>query len=656
MSRRVANATRRFADGGGIPFVGAMQSKTRSSPLLPIGILVVGAILLIGYSFSGSGGSTGDGDAVSRTEGGVPCSLEVLRALPVLKKAYGDSMHKVLHVGPDTCSVVSQLLKEEDTKAWGVEPYDLDEAGANCKRLVRRAIVRVADIKFSLPYRAKSFSLVIVSDALDYLSPRYLNKTLPELARVSTDGVVIFTGYPGQQRPKVAELSKFGRPAKLRSSSWWISDVGLVFGRRYRITMYYVDYRCVCGEIDGVLHCVVTALSIRRIWMSRSNKLLGELHWRPTGDRLSPDGDWLSPDGTKDKTKFGQSWLFRCELDGVGTTSHGHRERTPVEAQHPPPPSPLPPLLRLRLPRPLPLPARLPDPRPLLPHPRGEPGPPAGAGAGAASGRPCDYSAGSWIYDPSFGSARYDGTCREIFKGWNCVAGGKPGARDLVRWRWKPEACDLPAFDPVGFLEMNRNTNIGFVGDSLNRNMFVSLFCSLKRVSGEVKKTNLLARYGRWSANDDDGELVSLGYKEGYRVDVDLPEGTWAAAPRFHDILIFNTGHWWWAPSKFDPIKSPMLFFRKGQPLIPPVKPNIGLDLVLENMMKYVTNEAKSDAIKFFRTQSPRHFEGGDWDQGGSCPRSKPLLPEQVEEFFALENNGTNVEARLVEPAPLQGA
>ena len=60
----------------------------------------------------------------------------------------------------------------------------------------------------------------------------------------------------------------------------------------------------------------------------------------------------------------------------------------------------------------------------------------------------------------------------------------------------------------------------GFVGDSLNRNMFVSLFCTLKRASSEVKKwrpagadrgftflqynftiayhrTNLLARYGR---------------------------------------------------------------------------------------------------------------------------------------------------------------
>eukprot|EP00268_Persea_americana_P058808 TRINITY_DN7158_c0_g1_i2.p1 TRINITY_DN7158_c0_g1~~TRINITY_DN7158_c0_g1_i2.p1 ORF type:complete len:172 (+),score=31.83 TRINITY_DN7158_c0_g1_i2:298-813(+) len=131
-------------------------------------------------------------------------------------------MHKVLHVGPETCTVVSKLLKEEETQAWGVEPYDIEDADTTCTSLVRKGIVRVADIKFPLPYKSKSFSLVIVSDALDYLSPKYLNKTLPDLARVSRDGLVIFAGYPGQQRAKVAELSKFGRPAKLRSSSWWI--------------------------------------------------------------------------------------------------------------------------------------------------------------------------------------------------------------------------------------------------------------------------------------------------------------------------------------------------------------------------------------------------------------------------------------------------
>ncbi|KAJ4964595.1 hypothetical protein NE237_016444 [Protea cynaroides] len=221
MSRRPI-PVRRSADSGGNPFANSLHQKSRSSPLLSIGLVLVGAFLLIGYSYSGSGGLGGDKEALSKAEGDFSCTSEVQKALPMLKKAYGEAMRKVLHVGPDTCSVVSKLIKEEDTEGWGVEPYDMEDADATCKSLVRKGIVRVADLKFPLPYREKSFSLVIVSDALDYLSPKYLNKTLPELARVSMDGLVIFTGYPGQQRAKVAELSKFGRPAKLRSSSWWI--------------------------------------------------------------------------------------------------------------------------------------------------------------------------------------------------------------------------------------------------------------------------------------------------------------------------------------------------------------------------------------------------------------------------------------------------
>ncbi|XP_065872170.1 probable pectin methylesterase CGR3 isoform X2 [Euphorbia lathyris] len=222
MSRRPVNPARRLGDGGGIPFIGSVQSKSRSSPLLSI-CLVIGAILLLVYCYGGSsGGHISEREALSKADGGASCTVEVQRAIPVLKKAYGDSMRKVLHVGPETCSVVSKLLKEEDTEAWGVEPYELDDVDADCRRLVRKGFVRVADIKFPLPYRAKSFSLVIISDALDYLSPRYLNKTLPELARVSTDGFIIFSGLPGLHKAKTTELSKFGRPAKYRSSTWWI--------------------------------------------------------------------------------------------------------------------------------------------------------------------------------------------------------------------------------------------------------------------------------------------------------------------------------------------------------------------------------------------------------------------------------------------------
>ncbi|THU56867.1 hypothetical protein C4D60_Mb11t21730 [Musa balbisiana] len=206
-ARRAVNQSRRLPDSASIPLVSSLHPKSRSTPLLSVGLVLLGAFLLIGYSYSSSGAS---------------CTSEVHRAIPFLKKAYGQSMRKVLHVGPDTCAVVSTLLKEDDTEAWGVEPYDLEDADSSCKRLIRKGFVRSADIKFSLPYRPKSFSIVIVSDALDYLSPKYLNKTLPDLARVSSDGLVIFAGYPGQQRAKVLELAKFGKPVKLRSSSWWI--------------------------------------------------------------------------------------------------------------------------------------------------------------------------------------------------------------------------------------------------------------------------------------------------------------------------------------------------------------------------------------------------------------------------------------------------
>ena len=253
MSRRPVNPSRRLGDGGSIPFVASIQSKSQNSPLLSIGLVIVGAILLIGYCYSNSGGASGGIKDVSKLEGGASCSSEVLQALPVLKKSYGDSLHKVLHVGPDSCSVLSSLLEEEDTEAWGIEPYELDDVGAKCKSLVRKGIVRVADIKFSLPYRAKSFSLVIVSDALDYLSPRYLNKTLPELVRVSADGVVIFTGYPGQQKTRGEEVAKFGRPAKLRSSSWWIRffvqtslDENDTAGKKYEQASTKKAYKPAC--------------------------------------------------------------------------------------------------------------------------------------------------------------------------------------------------------------------------------------------------------------------------------------------------------------------------------------------------------------------------------------------------------------------------
>ncbi|XP_052193943.1 protein trichome birefringence-like 13 [Diospyros lotus] len=264
------------------------------------------------------------------------------------------------------------------------------------------------------------------------------------------------------------------------------------------------------------------------------------------------------------------------------------------------------------------------------------------------AGGACDYLDGKWIYDPAAGPSRYDHTCKEIYKGWNCIAGNKSNAIDIVKWRWKPHHCDLPQFDPIQFLQRHIDTNIGDVRKWRPAGADRGFTFLQYNLTIAYHRTNLLVRYGRWSASINGGALESIGYKEGYRVDVDVPEKTWAEAVRFHDILIFNTGHWWWAPSKFDPVKSPMLFFEKDLPVVPPVPPDVGFDMVLQHMVPFVEKRIKPGAIIFFRTQSPRHFEGGDWDQGGSCQRSHPLLPQEVEEIFSPTNNGTNVETRLV--------
>ncbi|TKY59401.1 trichome birefringence 13 [Spatholobus suberectus] len=298
----------------------------------------------------------------------------------------------------------------------------------------------------------------------------------------------------------------------------------------------------------------------------------------------------------------------------------------------------------------------------------------------------CDYSDGTWIHDPAR-TPRYDNTCKEVFKGWNCLSANKSNAPQLATWRWRPRHCDLPQFDPAKFLRTHAHTGIvqGLLGIR-STGTCLSLFSALLRVSptdtsrsGDPPVLTVDSPFSltispshitvpifslvmllhesmdctvfvccKWSASDHGGALETLGFREGFRVDVDIPESTWVRALSFHDILIFNTGHWWWAPSKFDPVKSPMLFFKNGQPVIPPLRPDQGLDMVLGHMIPYVEEKARPGAVKFFRTQSPRHFEGGDWDQGGSCQRDRPLSVEQVEELFSVKNNGTNVEARLV--------
>jgi hypothetical protein len=111
-------------------------------------------------------------------------------------------MDHILHVGPSACGVVLKLLKEEkEAEAWGLLPFEPQApVHSVCENLIRKGLIRVVDVTQPLPYRSNSFSLVLANDVVDSMQSKQLNVTLRELARATSESVVLlisksFTDY-----------------------------------------------------------------------------------------------------------------------------------------------------------------------------------------------------------------------------------------------------------------------------------------------------------------------------------------------------------------------------------------------------------------------------------------------------------------------------
>jgi len=93
----------------------------------------------------------------------------------------------------------------------------------------------------------------------------------------------------------------------------------------------------------------------------------------------------------------------------------------------------------------------------------------------------CDIFSGEWVPNPD---APYytNKTCWEIHEHQNCMKFGRPDS-EFMKWRWKPNECELPIFNPFQFLEIMRGKSMAFVGDSIGRNHMQSMICLLSRVS-----------------------------------------------------------------------------------------------------------------------------------------------------------------------------
>ncbi|KAF5471491.1 hypothetical protein F2P56_008279 [Juglans regia] len=88
----------------------------------------------------------------------------------------------------------------------------------------------------------------------------------------------------------------------------------------------------------------------------------------------------------------------------------------------------------------------------------------------------CNLFSGKWVFDNQSYPLYKEQQCSFMSDQLACE---KFGRKDLSyqNWRWQPHQCNLPRFNATALLETLRNKRLVFVGDSLNRNQWVSMVC-----------------------------------------------------------------------------------------------------------------------------------------------------------------------------------
>ncbi|KAG7548630.1 PC-Esterase [Arabidopsis suecica] len=175
----------------------------------------------------------------------------------------------------------------------------------------------------------------------------------------------------------------------------------------------------------------------------------------------------------------------------------------------------------------------------------------------------CDLSKGQWIRDER-GSLYTNFSCPTITDSKNCLKHGRPNT-DFLFWRWKPEGCELPRFNPKAFLNLVRGKKMNFIGDSVARNHMESLLCllSMEETPKDIYK-DADDRNRIWYFREHDFTLSTswtkflvAGFerthanKTGtgiYDLDIDKIDEQWAKDLPNTDIAIVSAGHWLFRP------------------------------------------------------------------------------------------------------------
>ncbi|VFQ63026.1 unnamed protein product [Cuscuta campestris] len=265
----------------------------------------------------------------------------------------------------------------------------------------------------------------------------------------------------------------------------------------------------------------------------------------------------------------------------------------------------------------------------------------------------CNPYKGNWVKDDEH-PIYSPGSCPYVDEAFDCQRNGRPDSQYL-KWRWKPDECDLPRFNATDFLVRLKGKRLMLVGDSMNRNQFESLLCLLREGLGNKSKMSEIHGYkitkgrGYYVFKFEDYnctvEFVRSHFlvKEGVRINahgnsnpilsIDRIDKT---APRWKqaDILIFNTGHWWAHGKTARGIN----YYKVGSYVYPKFDAVEAYRIALKTWASWVDEHLDRKKKVFYRGYSSAHFRGGDWDSGGSCNgETEPVFSGTILDSYPLK-------------------
>ncbi|KAK9740921.1 hypothetical protein RND81_03G071200 [Saponaria officinalis] len=239
----------------------------------------------------------------------------------------------------------------------------------------------------------------------------------------------------------------------------------------------------------------------------------------------------------------------------------------------------------------------------------------------------CNVFDGKWVKDESY--PLYNASdCPFLERGFDCVGNGR-NDNEYMKWRWKPNKCDLPRFDVEAILKYLRGKRVVFVGDSLTRTQWESFVCMLmsgvddKRFVYEVNQNEISKQIRFLNVRFDSYNFTVEFYRSVFLVlptsapnkapkrvklalkldKMDNVNGEWVDA----DVLIFNTGHWWTKTKLFET----GTYFQVGGSLKLGMPVTKALTKALETWASWVESRINPNKTHvFFRTFEATHWSG----------------------------------------------